>query len=368
MLGPTCVLLVTALAGSEVRARSVAIEPEVLGVGKGEDFSHPTFVQADRRGAVSFLTGKELRTVPLLPNGKLGEGGELGAGGGISLEPPLRAVMSRGGDWLLLSPPKVHLVRNGKRQTLNQPEWGADHHLGFLRDEPVIGVKPLRTAPSKHGWTTKDVPLILRWSGRDWQPLVTESLPKGTTPRNVFTEKVVRPRSVHLLGDSRGTLWAANEVLYRVRRFSSSGRLLTEITVGPQKPRPSERAPELQEKFAANFKDWQAPRGGRLVLQAAVLRRVIEAVAEGRDGKLYLLVHEPWAGGGFALDRFDPATQILERARVALHDSGWLTMAAGKDGLYLTPWNPSAGPWKMSWASIENATWERVRGVCHRSS
>lgn len=100
-----------------------------------------------------------------------------------------------------------------------------------------------------------------------------------------------------------------------------------------------------------------------MVASAATARTVLQAAAEGRDGKIYLLVVRPWEGGGFALDRYDPIARVIERVPLHFEERSWLTLAAGKEGLYLASFLPQRGPWILSWEEIEEAVWQRVKNV-----
>jgi hypothetical protein len=83
-----------------------------------------------------------------------------------------------------------------------------------------------------------------------------------------------------------------------------------------------------------------------------------EALAEGRDGRVYFLVLGQGDGGSeVALERFEPASGSLDRAPVAMPDPGRGTMAAGRDGLYIAAYAAKKGIWRLPWEQLEQAAW-----------
>ncbi len=273
---------------------------------------------------------------------------------------PLRATLSRNGDWLLFEPPLVRLFRGDKEDPLPKTEW-SPFGVGFLRDDPLVSVRPWRIVPGKPHSAPSIPPLVLRWNGKSWETLISEPLPAGM--KDPLAPAVTQLRMVHLLGDSAGRLWVANERVYRLRRFSAAGKLQLELTLGAQRLSERDDAGKVQSRLRAMAKDWNAPPGGTIQVSAASARTKIAALTEGRDGKIYLLAGEAGEGSGYTLDRFDPATVELERTRVRLPELSWVSAASGKDALYLVAANPEQGIWKLSWQEIDAADWKPVRGA-----
>ena len=67
--------------------------------------------------------------------------------------------------------------------------------------------------------------------------------------------------------------------------------------------------------------------------------------------------------GGIALDRYDQATSLLERVHLQLSVPGVVTIAAGRNDLYLAAWQGDKGRWRLPWARLEEAIWEPVEGA-----
>jgi hypothetical protein len=87
----------------------------------------------------------------------------------------------------------------------------------------------------------------------------------------------------------------------------------------------------------------------------------MQGLTDGRDGRMCFLVVP--AGGGAALDRFDPVRGVVERALLQWKAEGDISMAAGKDALYLAPADAAKGRWRISWESLEQAQWKKVEGA-----
>ncbi|HEX6898879.1 MAG TPA: hypothetical protein VF789_04165 [Thermoanaerobaculia bacterium] len=222
--------------------------------------------------------------------------------------------------------------------------------VGMLGGEPVVSVDPVRIrrgAPQP-----AEEPLILRWNGKTWNTLISEPLPKGTS--DPWAVAVREERSVLLLGDSKRNLWVANANRYRIRQYSSAGRLRLTLQVGEGTVRRREDAARVQQAFEKKAK------ASGTVAQAASALPVIEGLAEGRDGRMYFLVRHSGEGSDFVLDRYDPVTGQLERAELRLKDPGVITMASGKNGLYFAAFSPQKGRWRLEWQDIDAASWKPV--------
>jgi len=314
-------------------------------------------LQADRPGRLFLLRTSTLELYPLSPEGKAGDAVKLKT---AAMEHPaqrLRAAMDSSGDWVVREGPRVRLFRDGKEEPVDELSWLVSG-VGMLRGDPVVSVDPVRVKPGP-----KDdgaPPLVLRWTGKAWETFVTEPLPAGT--KDPWDVGVVEDRTVLLLGDADGFLWVANANKYRIRRYSAAGKLRLELTVGDAKVRRREDAQKAQQDF-----ERQALRTGgsgeKLTAQVATAVPVIEALAAGRDGKTYFLVHNPGKGSDFSLDRYDPVRAMLERTGITLLDPGVITMASGKEGLYFAAFSGQRGRWKLGWEELDSATWKPVEGA-----
>ena len=352
-------LLVPAGASSAVLAAKGPLVPQPLAARNGEaTWDGPQFFQADRKGRISILRPATLEVFPLGENDRLGESVKLKANAMGRSGPLIDGAMSADGDWLIREGPRARLFRDGKEVTLEDSGWYLAG-LGWLRDDPLLSVEPARTVPGPQ--PKGPPPLVLRWTGKAWETLLTDvSLPGIDEPLDPAARA---HRQVELLGDSKGTLWTSNTYRYLVRRFSPSGKLKLKIAVGKDEVQQRKDAPAAQKAFAREVgKSGLAGQKGAVV-QAATAVPVTDALAEGRDGKMYFLVHQGWEGGDFALDRYDPVRSILERVPIGLQNVGVMNMASGKDGLYIAAFSAQRGRWKIPWSDIDAAPWKPVKGA-----
>jgi len=168
----------------------------------------------------------------------------------------------------------------------------------------------------------------------------------------------------------KGRLWVANTFRYRVWQLSPSGRVLTEIRRdgGAVQEAEPETVSGRDEALRENLE--QSGRGATLtdrrttVLAKSAARRIL-VVAEGPDGRLYLLVDdEEQPPHGLAIDRYDPAIVAVERVGLRLQWQGAPQMVAGEGGLHLAPFNARDGERRfLSWETLYAATWKVVPGI-----
>jgi hypothetical protein len=351
-------LLFAALSPA-ARSAQVPLVPEPVTARKGETtLSGPQVLQADRKGRLSILRPATLEVFSVGEGDRLGEPMKLKANAMGRPGPQIGGAMSSNGDWLVREGPRARLFRDGKEATLEDSGWFLAG-LGWLRDDPLVSVEPVRTVPGPR--IKGDLPLVLRWTGKAWETLVVDvPLPES---EDVLDPAARAHRRVEMLGDSKGTLWVANTYRYLVRRYGPSGKLRLTIAVGKDEVQQRKEAVALQKAFVEGAgKSSLASRKGAVV-QAATAKPVTDALAEGRDGRMYFLVHQGGEGGGFVLDRYDPFRSLLERVPLQLQDVGVMSLVSGKDGLYIAAFSAQRGRWKISWEDLEEAAWKPVKGV-----
>jgi hypothetical protein len=61
-----------------------------------------------------------------------------------------------------------------------------------------------------------------------------------------------------------------------------------------------------------------------------------------------------------SIDRYDPAQGILERMDLGLEAPGYVSLAAGRDALYVAAPRGDQGRWRISWEDLDRADWKRV--------
>jgi hypothetical protein len=344
-----------------------AIEPEPLPGGKNQpQWAGGQFVAADRAGNVFFFRADTFEVYPLEKTQALGKPIHLetSAGkGGVVLE----AAMSPSGDrWLVRGPKWVRLFVDGKEKNVLPLRW-RPYAVGFRRDVPIVSLAPFPVQPVPDSTKVRELPWLQEWGGSAWNTLANREGPAfGELVKQLnWYGRAVEEDSLALSSDRRGRLWVANRYSYRIRELKPSGGVLTEIQLddGKVRRKTESKGIEIQRKDpATNAREaTQDPSREKATFFPFVAEDVIYDLTEGRDGRMYFLVVPK--KGGLALDRYDPVLSVLERLPVQWKLAGNVTIAAGKNGLYLAPIEPEKGRWRISWESLEDGEWKKVEGA-----
>ncbi len=209
-------------------------------------------------------------------------------------------------------------------------------------------------------------PWLLHLGSDRWSTIIElENVSVADLFENGGLNDAIARNSVALVGDRQGRLWAARQYGYRIQRFTASGRPLLEIVVDRGRIRQKEKSRGIEIALNDGSKNpadaTQNPRKEKGTYFPFTAERVIYGLTEGRDGRIYCLVNA--GDGAAALDRYDSVRGVLERIPLSVKLKETFTLAAGRDGLYLAPWNPDGGRWRISWDLLENAEWKPVDGV-----
>jgi hypothetical protein len=340
---------------TKISAERLDSDPEAL------RWDGPQFVQADKKGRVFLLNGETLAVHPLDRKGRPGEPTKLEAAAPAGFEPaPVAwATMSRaGGDWLLGSRQDApRYFPGGKERALPAlPQWPSG--LGFAGSSPVVAVLPLglgetATPPRLPG----ENPLLLELSGTKWT--VRTRFDYQPPEAGAFERKSLS-RWVNLLGARRlaersdGRLWVAHVHAYRLELQSPTGKVLASAQVGPSHGRFRDHTDEERERLLDSAPQLAGKGLGVLPVY------VVVGLGADREGRAYLVIQE---AGRFFLDRFTPDDSKLERLELTGLEGSNFTLAAGLDGLYLTPYNGLAGRYRIAWETLEVAEWSEVPGA-----
>lgn|GEM_PF-1225080 len=323
------------------------------------------FAVADRAGHVFFLRAETFEIYPLTKAGQLGEPVGLKKAPGLSDEIREAAISPAGDAWLLRVSKGVRLFENGKEKVVPALEW-APYAVTFRRNTPVIAVAPLPVRPLQNASKVGTLPWIQQLDDDRWSTFHERKGP--TLAEMMKTEnwfgKILEEDPLFLASDRRGRLWVAHRYAYKIQQFSPSGALLSEILVDQGKVRKKKQAQPIEIKPSAGANPREAthaPSQEKGTFFPFTAEAVIQGLAEGPDSRMYFLVVP--TSGGAALDRFDPVRGIVERALLHWKAEGDISMAAGKDALYLIPTDSAKGRWRLSWESVEQAEWKKVEGV-----
>lgn len=327
----------------------------------------PQFVQADRAGRVYFLRANTLEVFPLDKAGQFTKPVRLDETA-VEKGRVLRATLSPSGDrWLLYGGFAVRHFVDGKEKALPSLDWNP-WGVGFLRDTPVVAVIPRRL--DRHETDPAELakaPWLLSLSGDRWSPL--KGLPGDDLSKALAAgglNRAIEESAVLLQSDKEGKLWVARQYAYRVQRLNASGRILLDIAVerGKTAREPAAKGGIEIKLHAKGENPTEATRSageekGRFF--AFTAKPVILGLAPSPDGRTYFLVSTE--EGAVALDRYDPALANLERLQLAFKPPGALSMAAGRDALYLAATEGGGGRWRIPWDDLERSSWKLVRGA-----
>lgn len=360
-VGVLLVLALPALAAKE-KAEKEARPLTGSVIAPGVSWEGQQFVAADAKGRVYVFRPQEFFVYPLDGSGDFGEPRELESRPLGDPAVARSALMDKHGDWVALFGGEPRWFRSGEEKELPPPGWmiGA---VGLLKGRPVAAAYPYPVGrPSERDLRARP-PLVLQADRDDWSVLVESDLAQVPDRRKYVS--VRQKYDAHLLVDSGDSLWLANRYRYHVANYSSAGRELLVLEVGEAKVEHRDEmeveaaAVELEEERARYADATRATPSTNTALTA------ILAIAEGRDGYMYFLVRDSASKSktGLALDRLDTTQALLERVALAYRTPGTATMAAGKDGLYVVPFNGKEKRFFVSWEALLEADWSPVEGV-----
>jgi hypothetical protein len=326
----------------------------------------PQLLSATEKGEVFLLSSGDLAARSVVDAGKkLSLGWERDASGEVA-PPFLRAgaVGADGRNWVLLDLGELRLFEKGAERPLPAPDWMI-HWVTMVDGDPVAVTLPLKFR-MQVGERIDRHPLLLRWTGEEWREIAPDD---ELSDAERGDRTVARQRRAAMASrGANGSVWVANAYSYRIRRFSSGGRLL--LDAGLQKGRESTMVAPAEELARENAllaeveKKSVGAGATRLDLRANVATQAICDLGEGPDGRLYLLVRaDSSASGRLAIDRFDASQGLLERVPLTVSWEGWSRMAVGRDGIYVAPFNAKSGERrKFSWEQLDEASWSVVPG------
>jgi hypothetical protein len=264
--------------------------------------------------------------------------------------------MSGGGSrWLLASSSEVLYFEDGEQKTIPAPGW-VTTAAGFSGEDPVVAVLPMRIGKGERPRTP---PQVLKFDGRKWELLIAGSFPERTSGGDPLGGMLVQ-HTVSLAPASKSRLWMFYPYAYRVGRFSSLGKRDLGMVVSAGKVTVREDQEQARKELEAKLEKGGYKRTGNMVVGATLARRLLLGVAQGRDGRLYVVSRD---GEGVAMDRYDPVTALLERSPLRISYSEELSLAAGRDGLVLAGAWGKSGRWSLTWEEIDGASWKEVSDV-----
>jgi len=331
-------------------------------VAPGVSWEGQQFVAADAKGRIFIFRPQEFLVYQLDGDGDLGEPRELESRPLGNPSVARSAVMDKHGDWVVLFGGEPRWFASGEEKELPQPGWmiGA---VALLKGHPVALAYPFPVGRLSERDLRARPPLVLEADRDDWSVLVESELAKIPDRRQYVA--VRQKYDAHLLVDSGDSVWVAGRYRYHVASYSSAGRELLVLEVDEAEVEHREEveveaaAVKLEEE-RARYADVRRATPGTNTAIASII-----ALAEGRDGYMYLLVRDSAAKSktGLALDRLDSTRGLLERVPLSYRTPGAATMASGRAGLYIVPFNGKEKRYFVSWEALLEADWSPVEGV-----
>src|SRR5580693_588570 len=194
------------------------------------------FLGADAKGRVFLLHGDTLAVDQILPSGKIVSWRKPQVKDGTNAELTDAALGPDGKSWLLASGPHELSLLSGDevRQLPSAPWWVSA--LTYTTDGPVLAVLPMkasgRDAATEEGWDKP--PFLQRLDGQRWQTLSAQEEVKLISEKPLVMpslEQVSAQRDVKLAAGPHGSLWAAQQNAYLLKRYSRNGALVDSVAV-----------------------------------------------------------------------------------------------------------------------------------------
>jgi hypothetical protein len=314
------------------------------------------FVEADAKGRIFLLHGDTLAVDQILPSGKIASWRGPQGKEGSDAELSDAALSPDGGSWLLVSGGKLSLLTGDDLRELPAPHWWVSS-LAYTSDGPVLAVLPSWEGGTDAGSTTEwdKPPFLLRLDDQTWQTLSAQDglkLISEKPPMLPSFVEIKAERDVKLAVGRNGALWAAQQNAYLLKRYSRQGTAEESVAVNGGRVQWKERTEE----------DWKAldkvfgRKVNRSQRMAAV--RVVRGLT-AQANRVYQVVETP---EGVALDRWDDDSQVLDRLLLdgIATGPGYLSVAAGRDGLYIAAFGLGEPIWRVDWQRLEDAKWKAV--------
>ena len=272
----------------------------------------------------------------------------------------------KGSKWAVSSTREVALCDFVKEQRPPGLEWMVSS-LTYSRSGPLVAITSIGPGPEagEAQFKAKD-PLVFdladgRWRPVAWAP-VQEFKEMPANPMDVLIEGKAQS-DASICAGPKNSIWLASWNSYRLQKLSASEKPEREIVVGSGQIEWQKLDKKDREHEALSLKAQGADPMPIHFAGSAVPRGVLRALLCGRDGTLYLVVSTP--DGGLALDRFDPAQNVLERVLLdgATVSSGPMTAALGTDQLWLGGRLAADGLWRISLDDLAAAHWKPVKGA-----
>lgn len=266
-------------------------------------------------------------------------------------------AMSPDGSHFLVSAANHILSISGARtEVLPETGWFVTS-VGYLGDSAVAGVLPMQVGGLPSAGRPTTPPLILRNAGSGWGTYIEGRLPDRSRQRDPM-DALFAEHTIRLATSGDGRLWVSYPYLGRIVRYAPSGKPDLQLVVGSGAARYRE-----EKGLLTAFLDQLRGRGfdtenAKVGVFSAKLG--IRGLAPAPNGMLYVVLDRSLTGRGTELARFDSARGVVESVPLPLSNEGELSMAGGREGLYLAGIRGSEARRSISYEAIAHAGWRQL--------
>lgn len=342
----------TALVGAAAAPRELV--PLRIQIPAG-DSGALRVVQADSHGRAYLFRGDTLDVYGFDGRGRLGAPTRLYSPLPLKGSVDFAAMGEAGDEWLASAGGDLIQFRNGRSQAVPDLPWMATS-IAWLDGRPAAGVVPVSFGrPIDPG----DPPLVMTLESRGWDRFASTKLAKPVSDRHPV-DVLFANHSNRLVSPAGGSgLWVSRPYAGQLTHYSSGGVPNLEVLLG--RGEPSYRRDQDQVQRATTE---SARRAGydmaKTTTIAFTARMAIRGMAAGRDGTLYVLAAASGQPPANALFRLEPNSTVLESLPIRLDLDGEVSMAAGKDALYISPLRGRPEVWRVAMEDLDQAAWAEV--------
>jgi hypothetical protein len=358
--GILCSLLTAAL-GAGLASLAFSASPHAFvaaPVAPTLSWTAPQSLHADLKGNVFLLRGDTLDVYPL-GSRQIQRPRRLQRAGLVEDGMTCAALAPDGSRWIATAANHVLSFRNGQAEAVPEPGWLVTS-VGFLGDMALAGVLPMSVGGFPASGHPVTPPLILKLQGAGWSTYVGGRLPSRSREHDSM-DALFAEHTIRLVGDGAHHLWVSYPYLGQIVRYTPAGRQDLQLVVGNGAARFHEdegRLLTFRERLRSQGYDTANAKMGVFSAKLG-----IRGMAVAPDGVLYLVLDRSLTGRDTLLARFDSSRGLVESTPLPLAGEGELSLASGRDGLYLAGARGNDGRWRIAWDAIDHAEWRELSNV-----
>jgi hypothetical protein len=311
-------------------------------------------VQADAHGRVFLFQGDTLSVSEVDGRGRLGEATRLHSPAPLKGGVDFAAMGAAGDEWLLSAGGDLIQFRDGRSYLVPELPWMATS-IALLDGRPAAGVVPITFGrPPDPG----DPPLVMALDTGGWSRFASTALAKPVADRHPV-DVLFANHSSRLAASPRGGLWVARPYASRIAHYTRGGATDVEVVLGRGVPvyRRDQDQVQRATRESARRAGYDMAKTSTIAFTA---RMSMRGLTVGRDGTLYVVTTSGVPREATALLRWKPGSTTLERVPLGIDLDGEVSLAAGKDALYLSPLRGRPVVWRLPVEELEQAAWTEL--------